>query len=287
MRWLALLLCVSGGAQTFVVAPRLVKQGETIRVRAMESAAAARMNGREVRLFPQSEGGWLGLMPVSALEMPGAYKLEILASGGATLFATTIAVRNARFPKQNVVLGKEVAELQPSPGEMEAVSAFRKAVSETRRWREPFDEPVLGCVVSLFGLRRYHNGKATGNYHAGLDQRAPAGAPVHAIAAGTVEIVRQFNIHGGTVAIDHGQGVSSMYLHLSRFAATEGAAVARGDVIGFVGSTGRSSAPHLHWSLYVNGVPVNPRQWLALKPCRPAPPRAARPKPPARLAPGN
>ena len=82
--------------------------------------------------------------------------------------------------------------------------------------------------------------------------------------------MRQFNIHGGTVAIDHGQGVGSLYLHLSRFAAREGARVAQGDVIGYAGSTGRSSAPHLHWSLYVNGVPVNPRQWLALKPCQAA-----------------
>ncbi len=283
MRWLFLLVGVSVWGQTFVVSPRLVKQGDTIRVRTKQPAANARMDGREIRLFPQIDGGWLGLMPVPALKKPGAYKLEILASGGATLFSTTVTVRDARFPKQNVVLSKEIAELRPSPNEMETVDAFRKAVSETRHWAEPLEAPVPGCVVSPYGVRRYHNGKPTGNYHAGFDQRAPAGAPVHAIAAGTVKIVHEFNIHGGTVAIDHGQGVSSIYLHLSKFATTEGATVARGDVIGFVGSTGRSSAPHLHWSLYVNSVPVNPQQWLPLKPCQPArpPARRSRPKPPA------
>jgi murein DD-endopeptidase MepM/ murein hydrolase activator NlpD len=69
------------------------------------------------------------------------------------------------------------------------------------------------------------------------------------------------------VGIDHGQGLESMYLHLSRFAVAEGAAVKKGDVIGYSGSTGRSNAPHLHWSLYANGVPVNPLQWVGLKAC--------------------
>jgi murein DD-endopeptidase MepM/ murein hydrolase activator NlpD len=73
--------------------------------------------------------------------------------------------------------------------------------------------------------------------------------------------------HGGTAGIDDGQGLSSIYLHLSKFAVKEGAAVAKGGVIGYVGSTGRSTATHLHWSLYVNGVPVNPRQWPKVQPC--------------------
>ena len=91
--------------------------------------------------------------------------------------------------------------------------------------------------------------------------------PVRAVADGVVKLVRTYNIHGGTVAIDHGQGLESMYLHLSKFAVAEGTVVHKGDVIGYSGSTGRSNAPHLHWSLYANGVPVNPGQWVAVKPC--------------------
>jgi murein DD-endopeptidase MepM/ murein hydrolase activator NlpD len=100
-----------------------------------------------------------------------------------------------------------------------------------------------------------------------VDQRSPADRPIHAIASGTVKVARMFNIHGGTVGLDHGHGVTSAYLHMKRFAVDEGATVQKGDVIGYVGSTGRSTAPHLHWSLSVNGVQVNPRQWVALKPC--------------------
>jgi murein DD-endopeptidase MepM/ murein hydrolase activator NlpD len=225
------------------------------------------MMGRIVPLYPQAEGGRLGLMPVAADARPGSYALEFLAEGGAVLRASAITVRDARFRTQNVVLEKAILDLQPAPGEMETVAAFRKAVSETRRWVEPLVAPVPGCMVSPYGVRRLHNGKPTGEYHRGVDQRSPAGQPVRAVAAGEVKIVRKFNLHGGTVAIDHGQGLESIYLHLSRFATTEGALVKKGDVIGYAGSTGRSTAPHLHWSLYVHGVPVNPGQWVPLRSC--------------------
>jgi murein DD-endopeptidase MepM/ murein hydrolase activator NlpD len=118
----------------------------------------------------------------------------------------------------------------------------------------------------------------TGNYHGGLDQRGPRGTPIRAIAGGSVRIARMFNIHGGTVGIDHGQGVTSFYLHMSKFATAEGATVAKGDVIGYVGTTGRSTAPHLHWSIAVNGFNVNPSQWVKVPPCGKSPPAKKRPK---------
>lgn len=248
--------------------PSTVRQGGTIHVRSAEAAASARMNGRTVRMFAQPDGEWLGLMPVPAAEKPGPYQLELLDGAGKVLAAAPVAVRDARFPVQNVVMSKATTGLQPSAGEMETVAAFRNTVTDERHWQEPLAAPVPGCVVSPFGVQRWWNGKPTGNYHAGFDQRSQAGRPVHAVAAGVVRIVKQFNIHGGTVAVDHGQGLESIYLHLSKFAVAEGAAVKRGDVVGYVGSTGRSTAPHLHWSLYVNGVPVNPAQWLTLPPCR-------------------
>jgi murein DD-endopeptidase MepM/ murein hydrolase activator NlpD len=163
--------------------------------------------------------------------------------------------------------------VKPSPGEMETVAALRNSVTPEKLWVEPFTKPVDDCQNSPFGVRRLHNGVATGNYHRGLDQRSRRGAPIRAIADGIVRIVRMFNIHGGTVGIDHGQGVTSFYLHMSRFAANEGEHVRRGDVIGYAGSTGFATGPHLHWQLTVHGVPVNPHQWVkGIEPCaeRPA-----------------
>jgi murein DD-endopeptidase MepM/ murein hydrolase activator NlpD len=254
-------------AQMFEVTPASVRQGETARVRTALNAASARMKGRTVRLFQQADGSRLGLMPVPATEAPGVYKLELLASSGAVLRSTEVRVLNSRFPSQNVKLAESVAALAPSAGETEAVSAFRKSLTETRHWTEPLAIPVAGCMISPFGVRRLLNGKATGDYHRGVDQRAPAGHPVRAVAAGVVRVAHAFNLRGGTVGIDHGQGLESIYLHMSKLAAKEGATVERGEVIGYVGSTGRSSGPHLHWSLYVNEVPVNPAQWIKMRPC--------------------
>ena len=229
------------------------------------------MGDRTIRLFPQQGGTTLGLMPIPVLAPVKVYKLEYLKDSGTVAGTSDIRVRNARFPTQNIRLSKETQTLQPSPGEMETVNALRKEVTDARHWDEPFVAPVPGCMTSPFGVLRLHNGKPTGSYHGGLDQRGPEGTAIQAIAGGTVRIVRMFNIHGGTVGIDHGQGVTSFYLHMSKFAASEGATVRKGDVVGYVGTTGRSTAPHLHWSLAVNGLNVNPTQWVKVGRCDAAP----------------
>jgi murein DD-endopeptidase MepM/ murein hydrolase activator NlpD len=251
-----------------LAADLVVKQGQTLRITAAGDARSLRLGDRTVRFFAQPEGGSLALMPVAADDKPGPYRLEFLDAGGAILRSQPVKVLDARFPTQNLVISKTLSTLRPSPGEQESVNAFRTAVSDTRWWTEPFRLPVPGCMTSPFGVRRLHNRKPAGDYHAGLDQRGRAGTPVRAVTAGTVRLARMFDLRGGTVGVDHGQGVATIYLHLSKLAATEGAAVQAGEVIGYIGSTGRSTAPHLHWSLYVNGVPVNPRQWVAARPCR-------------------
>jgi hypothetical protein len=128
------------------------------------------MNDRTIRLFPQGSGS-LGLMPVPADLKPGEYKLDLLDKDGASVETVSIRVLDSHFPKQNVVIGQSIAELKPSPGETETVTAFRNAVSDTRHWSEPLALPVRGCMTSPFGVQRYMNGKPTGNFHGGLDQR--------------------------------------------------------------------------------------------------------------------
>ena len=257
----SILIALAAYAQSLDL-PHTVKQGGVLKVHGPVGAVSAKMADRIIRLFPQSDGSIFGLMPIPPLEKPGDYPVEVLDARNSALASATVTVLDAHFPKQNVVIEPTVAELKPAPGESEDSSAFRKTVSDTRYWAEPFVLPVPGCLTSTYGVQRYLNGKATGDIHAGLDQRAAAGSPIHAIADGVVKLVRPWAVHGNTVAIDHGQGVESMYLHMSKFNVTEGAVVKKGDVIGYIGSTGRSNAPHLHWSLYVNGVAVNPLEWV-------------------------
>jgi murein DD-endopeptidase MepM/ murein hydrolase activator NlpD len=138
---------------------------------------------------------------------------------------------------------------------------------------------------SPFGASRLHNGKPTGDYHGGVDQHGAPGTRIHAAAAGIVRIAQMFPLRGGTVAIDHGHGLESIYMHQSRFAVKEGQILKAGDVIGYIGSTGRATGPHLHWSLYANGRSVSPLQWVKLTPCGSASParkkKTGRPKAPS------
>jgi murein DD-endopeptidase MepM/ murein hydrolase activator NlpD len=237
---------------------------------------SARFNNRVVRLFKQPDNTSFGLMPVGVLTRPGTYKIEWLDSHGAELDSVEVTVASAHFPKQNVVLTKSLSGLSSTLDEREKVGSFIKEVSDVRYWTEPLERPIEGCATSEFGVGRYHNGKPTGDYHAGLDLRGAMGTPIHVAADGTVKLAEQFSLHGGTVAVDHGQGLESMYLHMSQIAAKSGERVKAGDVIGYVGSTGRSTGPHLHWTLYANGEPIDPNQWVHIAPCAAAPARKAK-----------
>lgn len=278
MFWLAFALVVE-------LTPSIVPQGEVAHIKAPTAAASVHFLDKSIPLFANQDGTRSGLLPVAALTPPGRHTLQILDSGGKVIETTTISVRDARFTSQNIKLGKSLAALKPAPGEMETLAALRSTVSPIRYWTEPFEAPVQGCLTSPFGVKRLYNGKYRGNYHSGLDQRSPMGTPIRAISDGVVKVVRKFNINGDIVGIDHGQGVTSFYLHMSRFATTEGAIVKKGDVIGYVGSSGRSTGPHLHWGLDVFAVPVNPLQWMKIIPCDAAQTGTRRARPRSRRSP--
>lgn len=271
MRWLLLCILTPLGAQQFGVKPALPRQGQTLRLTASAPAVSAQLGKRKVPLFPDGQTK-SGLMPIAIDAKPGRYSLEFLDDHDAAIETVSITISDAHYPKQNVVLSKAVAELKSSPGERESVNTFRAAETPERYWQEPLHLPIPGCETSLFGVGRFINGKPTGEYHAGVDQRGAAGTPIHPVADGIVRLASEYNLRGGTVAVDHGQGLTSIYLHMSKILAKPGDHVTTADAVGLVGSTGRSTAPHLHWTLYVHGEAVNPNQWVRLVPCAPRTP---------------
>jgi murein DD-endopeptidase MepM/ murein hydrolase activator NlpD len=279
LSFVAAIFASSAGAQQCTVRPASVPLGQTVRLRCelpdTVSAATARLdsrlnggsNGRTVRLFKQESGDWQGLMPVAVADSAGTYPIEFLAADGAALASVNLTIRKTIFPSQNVVLAPQIEALHSTSEEMQTLTTFRDSVSDVKYWDDPLIAPLPGCVISPFGVKRLHNGIPTGDFHAGIDQRGGEGTAIHAVAAGVVKIVQPFNVLGGTVAIDHGQGLETMYLHMSKLNVELGAHVNKGDVIGYVGATGRANGPHLHWVVYVNGVPQNPQQWVTLKSC--------------------
>lgn len=263
LAYAAIALCVQ------VEMPRSVPQGGIIRIRVSGGeAASASFREKTIPLFRQSDESYSGLMPVKVLETPGEYPFDIFSATGEILVSETVAVADASFPIQNIRATKQMKSLAPMPGEREAIAKLRETVSPRQFWQEPFLKPTPQCQNSPFGVQRFHNGQPSGNFHSGIDLRSPLGTPVRAAADGVVRISKMFRLHGGTIGIDHGQGVSTLYIHLSELKAVEGRRVRRGEIVGLVGSTGFSTGPHLHWAVYVHGYPVNPVQWLAKEPAR-------------------
>jgi Peptidase family M23 len=250
-----------------------VKQGDVLRIVLSPNNAKAlasgdipghvRFAGRSASFYPQPDGSYLALIAVSVFQKPGLYPLLLEDVQKHMQSLRDVLVEDGRYKTQNVNVSAGTAGLQPLPGEMEAIQALKVAESSIRYWNEPFVSPTPDCQNSPFGVKRFHNGKPTGDYHKGVDLRSPQGRPIRATAGGTVRIARMYRLHGGTVGLDHGQGVSSIYIHMSKLNVHPNEVVKQGDIIGFVGSTGFATGPHLHWGMYVNGLPVNPNPWLS------------------------
>lgn len=165
--------------------------------------------------------------------------------------------------------GLPPSTVSPDPGlarriasEQAQVSAARERDDDRTDFLQPFQWPVHGRVSGVYGSQRILNGEPR-NPHYGLDVAAPTGTPVRAPAAGVVILAEaDFYLTGGTLTLDHGHGVSSTFIHLSRLDARVGDRVEQGEVLGAVGATGRASGPHMHWGMNWFEVRVDPELLL-------------------------
>jgi lysostaphin len=204
------------------------------------------------------------LIPTTPLEKAGTRTLTI--SGEGQVQNLSVQVRNRKFPVQRINLPPGKAGVEATEYELKRATEFKAVKTPEKFWDGPFLAPNKGRVSTIYGVRRYYNGKfADDYYHRGIDYAGGAGSPVVAPAAGRVALVGKvsqgFRVHGNVVGIDHGQGVASIFMHLSRINVKEGDFVKPGELIGAIGSTGASTGPHLHWGLYVNGKSVDPVPW--------------------------
>ena len=158
-----------------------------------------------------------------------------------------------RFPAPDPVM----AQLRPA--ELAQIVAARARVTDAQGWRQPFRWPATGRISGLFGAQRIYRGEP-GAYHSGTDIAKPAGSPVLAPADGVVILAADhpFTLEGNLLMIDHGDGLNSAFLHLSRITVQLGEHVRQGQPIGAVGATGRATGPHLHWSLRWRDARLDP-----------------------------
>lgn len=232
--------------------------------------------GHEIAFsFDASRKSWFALAGVSQETKPGTYTLQLKGEtsagpsvGQALAFEKKIAVQRQRYPRvQLKVPGRYTA---PSPEDQREIEQDKeikagafKTVSADREWKGSFAAPVDAEISDVFGVERVFNGSVQST-HQGLDFRVPGGTPVGAVNSGRVILARSLFFEGNCVVIDHGQGLLTLYLHLSKFSVKEGDDVNTGQEIGFSGGTGRATGPHLHLAVRWQGVYLNPQILLKL-----------------------
>lgn len=204
-------------------------------------------------------------IPTTPLETPGTRTIKITGDGQEQNLS--VQVQNRKFPVQRINLPPGKAGVRATEFELKRAADFKALQTPEKFWSGVFLKPNAARMSTKYGVRRYYNGKfAKDYYHRGVDYAGATGSPVIAPADGRVALVgtvsQGFRVHGNVIGIDHGQGVSSIFMHLSRINVKEGDFVKAGQTIGAVGSTGASTGPHLHWGLYVNGLSVDPIPWL-------------------------
>ena len=192
-------------------------------------------------------------------------QLEICAGAGASRQCLVHAVESGQWRIERVD-GLPRKTVKPDPETAARISREAALVIKARKrnsaktdYMGPWQRPVEGRISGVYGSQRILNG-TPGSVHRGLDIAAPAGTPVLAASAGTVSLVHQdMVLSGKTVLLDHGHGVSSVYIHMSEISVEEGQYVQSGQVIGAVGATGRASGPHLHWGLNWFDIKLDPQ----------------------------
>jgi murein DD-endopeptidase MepM/ murein hydrolase activator NlpD len=252
--------------------PAPVVQGKTMLIQVVGDRALELRGsflGQDL-LFEERKGGYWALAGVGAMLAPGVYPLELAATeaetGDVLTMSETFTVTAGSFPRYNIVVPasrEELLEPVLVETERERVNEVFSGVTSEKQWEGAFDLPLTGEFRNNapFGQRRSYNGGPFNSYHSGHDFGVDKGEPVVSPAAGTVVMAEPLKVRGKVVILDHGLGVFSGFWHLSQIDATVGQQVGRGDVVGLVGNTGRSTGPHLHWEMRVRGVPVDPLQW--------------------------
>ena len=230
------------------------------------SAPQTRYQGKPTLVIREDGQRWIAIVGIPLSVKAGTQQLEV--NGRSTGFQ----VGSRDYRAQHITL-KNQRQVNPNPADLKRIE--RELDEQTRAYRQfsanqptnlLFDRPVDGPLSSPFGLRRFFNGEER-NPHSGLDFAAKTGTPIKAPAAGQVILTGDYFFNGKTVFVDHGQGLISMFCHLSEIGVKVGDQLARGEVLGKVGATGRATGPHLHWNVSLNDARVDPAIFIgAYKP---------------------
>jgi len=229
------------------------------------AGAEAEFNGDKIDLYTSGDD-LIALVPVTLNTAPGKY--TIVARHGGEERTASVEVRYHEFKTIKLTLPEGKVTLSPEDtkrvGKEYLLQQEIWKIDNQKIWYGAFVFPTDTTVTEKFGVQRIMNEKKT-SIHRGVDVKGKSGTPVRAINSGKVVLQEDLFYGGHTLVIDHGMGLLSIYMHLSKFNVKDGDEVSKRDVIGFVGMTGRATGPHLHMSVKLKGVSVNPESLFKLE----------------------
>lgn len=253
------------------VTPLMFVEGETGSV-SLTTSQPATMTGtfldQELHIVSSTDGLTHTLVvgiPVFTEENVYPMSLTITAGVQTVPLVFNVRVLAGGYASQYLTVSDDLAPLlapAPQEYELDLLKRITTPFTAEKYYSGAFGLPAAAPMNGGFGTRRSYNGGALSTYHTGADFASAPGSPVLAAAMGKVVLADLLNIRGNTIVLDHGHGIYSVYCHLSEINVQLGQIVDVGQVIGLAGSTGRITGPHLHWEVWVDGVAVNPLQWL-------------------------
>jgi murein DD-endopeptidase MepM/ murein hydrolase activator NlpD len=228
-------------------------------------------NQRNYRVYPhpvKGDGAYFALVGIPYRTKPGAKTLTLKFSDPNGYHTRQIPFDVVGGKYKTDVLKVDSRRVNPNKKdsqraqrEHQEVKHIYASASKERLWAGSFQLPAENEISSQFGNRRVFNGKLK-SYHNGLDFRSPKGTPAYSANSGIVRMAKNLFYSGNAVILDHGTGIFTIYAHLSAIKTAAGRRVAKGQLIGLTGATGRVSGPHLHWGIKINGTAVNPLQFV-------------------------
>lgn len=265
-----LLLSTHAYAFRAEVTPREVGQGDAfiIKVTRVESNSmpSASLSDRSFHFSRCGKDCFIAIGVVDIEVLPGKYTVRL--SVGNDRADLNFRVRGVSFETVSMALPEDKVSLSPedmkrAEREAERLKSIWQGVSD-KLWAGGFIMPLGNSMSTSFGAKRIINQKKV-SVHKGVDIKGKEGESVKASNRGRVVLAEELFFGGNTVILDHGQGIYTVYMHLSGFNVGTGDVVLKGDIIGYVGSSGRASGPHLHFGVKVSDINANPVSFVKLR----------------------
>ncbi|WP_418640659.1 M23 family metallopeptidase [Sulfurimonas sp. ST-27] len=228
---------------------------------------------KKIKIFPNplNRSEYYALIPVSYYDKPAQKTVKViyLQNGIKKHKELSLTIKDAKYKKETIRVSASKVNPTLPKIKKRIAKEYREAmkiyhtITNKSYMHSDFILPVESKITSAFGTARIYNGALKG-YHSGTDFRAKTGTPIRASNDGKVVLVKKRFYSGGTVVIDHGEGIYTCYFHMSKFNVKTGQLVQKGELLGLSGKSGRVTGPHLHFSARIAGVQVDPLQLITL-----------------------